>query len=124
MRDRHYGFCKDFSGRQFALTPKLVEKMELTKYKEISKKQQNTQQSDDVLKDLTIYINKYIARTDVNLTELKKEKKKGAYSIKTSNTCDACAEDITFTIAGKTIEQACACVNRKHKLTDKICIKL
>jgi len=124
MRDRHYGFCKDFSGRQFALTPKIVEKMELTKYKEISKKQQGTQRSDDVLKDLTTYVNKYIARTELNLTELKKEKKKGAYSIKTDHQCDACEKEVAFTITGKTIEQVCGCANRKHKLTDKICNKL
>lgn len=124
MRDRHYGFCKDFSGRQFTLTPKIVEKMELTKYKEISKKQQVTQQSDDVLKDLTTYVNKYITRTALNLTELKKEKKKGVYSIKTDHQCEVCAKEVAFTIIGKTIEQTCGCVNRKHKLTDKICNKL
>ena len=124
MRGRHYGFCKDFSGRRHQLPPTIIEKLQVTKYKAIPKKKV-TQPTKVDTHELKTYIHKYVLpNVELNIMGIKKQKGVKTYIVDTSHTCQVCSKNTQFTIVKDTIQQTCACSTRKHMLIDKIASKL
>jgi|TARA_X000000368_G_scaffold195154_1_gene154061 hypothetical protein len=131
---RHFGFCKDFTGKRHQLSPKI--KKALYKEGKIEKYiQKLPKQVETVTKtyenDIKTLLNKFILKNIFELqTECKIEKidkKKGTkkYLVHTNYTCPECKEsDVKFEIVKKVLEQKCKCDCRKHLLTDKIATKL
>jgi hypothetical protein len=124
MKGRFYGFCKDFSGRRHQLPPSIVEKLQVTKYKPLPKKKPIEKPREDVREDLKTYIKKYMVQDDnleIHTIENVKGKKK---LVKTNHTCPMCSTQSDFSIFKNEIQKICKCVNRKHRLIDKIVSKL
>ncbi|QOR60626.1 hypothetical protein [Bathycoccus sp. RCC716 virus 3] len=141
---RHYGFCKDFTGKRHQLPPNIINRL----YKEggvkkyvpptnmkFTKKKQEEEikQYDLNLTDqLTVFIMKNMIKIDddfkVSRIEMKKTKSKTKikeYSARTNYTCIHCKKsNVMFKIIKNKIEQVCNCENRKHYLDKKIVDKL
>ncbi len=142
---RHYGFCKDFTGKRYQLSPNIINRLykeggvkkyvpPITKF--IKKKQEEEiKQYDLNLTDqLSVFIMKNMLNTGddfkVSKVEIKKTKSKSKsnikeYSVRTNHTCLICNKSyIVFRIVKDKIEQVCNCENRKHYLDKKIIAKL
>ena len=131
---RHYGFCKDFTGKRHQLTPKIKKALykegKIEKYiQKIPKKVETFTKTCE--NDIKTLLNKFILKNIFELqTECKIEKidkKKGVkkYLVHTNYTCPECKENnVNFEIVKKVLEQKCKCDCRKHLLTDKIATKL
>ena len=125
IRGRHYGFCKDFSGRKHQLPSSITDKLQVTKYKPIPKRKDEAKPSEDNIKDeLKTYIHKHIFKTDFEITNIKKQKGIKKRTVLTDQLCLDCSNEVHFNIEKNTIQQACGCSNRKHMLIDKIATKL
>ena len=125
IRGRHYGFCKDFSGRRHQLPENIVEKLDVTKYKPIPKKKVEPKPVNDVKGDLKGYIQRHILKdTEFDITDIKKLKGIKKRTIETNHTCTACSKKVSFNTDKTTIKQVCACTTRAHLLIDKIASKL
>ena len=121
LRGRHYGFCKDFSGRKHQLPPKITENLSAAKYKKPPPKKPKKDISQAVPL-LNEYIEKHIF-TGVDVKELKKIKA-NVFDALTENTCGKCDTRVSFSIKKKIIKQVCKCNTREHMLSDKIVDKL
>jgi len=125
IRGRHYGFCKDFSGRRHQLPENIIEKLDITKYKPIPKKKVEPKPVNDIKNDLKGYIQRHILKdTEFDITDINKQKGIKKRTIQTNHVCTACSQKVSFNTDKSTIKQVCACVNRTHILIDKIASKL
>ena len=118
---RHYGFCKDFSGRRHQLTKKITdiiyEDGKVETYVPKKKVVTAPEPEQDLLEK---FIKKYIIKKETfSIESLKREGVK-KYTVKTKEMCDTCKETISFSIIKKQIQQVCKCKCRAHNLTDKI----
>lgn len=125
IRGRHYGFCKDFSGRRHQLPASLIDKLQVTKYKPPPKRKTETSKPNgDIKDDLKSYINKHIFKSEFEITNIKKQKGIKKHTVLTNQICGDCSNDLRFNIEKSTIHQMCGCCVRKHILIDKIATKL
>tara|TARA_B100000401_G_scaffold437949_1_gene384878 strand:+ start:532 stop:1989 length:1458 start_codon:yes stop_codon:yes gene_type:complete len=139
---RHYGFCKDFTGKRHKLPPKITKLLykdgKIEKYvakKNFVKKpfEEHKHIHEDVNELLLKFIQKYMITKEqvfsITNIEQKKQKNKSSklkeYSIQTTYTCDLCnSNNVSFDIIKNKIEKKCKCENRKHFLPEKIVTKL
>ena len=125
IRGRHYGFCKDFSGRRHQLPENIVEKLNVTKYKPIPKKKVEPKPDNDIKSDLKGYIQRHILKdVEFDITDIKKQKGIKKRTIHTNHVCTTCSQTVSFNTDKATIKQVCACATRAHLLIDKIASKL
>lgn len=134
---RHYGFCKDFTGKRHQLPPKITKLLykdgKVEKYvpkKNFVKKpvDDNKPIHDDVKDLLLQFIKKYMITTeqDFSITKIERTNKKvKSISVQTTYTCKLCnLNNASFDIIKNKIEKKCKCENRKHFLPEKIITKL
>ena len=137
---RHYGFCKDFTGKRHQLPPKIVDILykDGTVKKYVSPNKSFFKKKSDNTIDRTIntilidFINKHMVKTNVtfNVTDIKLNKTKSKskskdYLVNTTYTCSECNTNNTdFKIIKNRIQQVCECTTREHFLPEKIVSKL
>ena len=137
---RHYGFCKDFTGKRHQLPPKIVDILykDGTVKKYVSPNKSFFKKKSDNTIDRTIntilidFINKHMVKTNVtfNVTDIKLNKTKSKskskdYLVNTTYTCSECNTNTTdFKIIKNRIQQVCKCITREHFLPEKIVSKL
>ncbi len=142
---RHFGFCKNFTGKRHKLPSKITDQLykdgivkkhvKPSKQDFFSKNVEKTETSDydsDTKGIFSNFINKYMIKTGsihVSRIELNKPKTKknkfNEYSIHTTYTCTNCnTNNVIFTVINKKIKQVCKCTNREHFLPEKIVTKL
>ena len=138
---RHYGFCKDFTGKRHQLPPKIVDilykdgtvKKYVSPNKSFFKKKsdnENTHIDSSINTILLEFINKHMTKNDVTFNvksiELSKPKSKSKeYLVHTTYTCSECNTNNTdFKITKNKIQQVCKCTTREHFLPEKIVSKL
>ncbi len=132
---RHFGFCKDYTGRRHQLPSKITDKLKkevgndgkINKYvTKKTKKEEENNNPDDVKDILSEFIKKHIIKGEtVTIKKIEKGKKPNIYIVNTSYSCKKCNNtNIFFQITKKKIQQKCECISRVHDLTDKIITKL
>jgi hypothetical protein len=137
---RHYGFCKDFTGKRHQLPSKIVDILykDGTVKKYVSPNKSFFKKKSDNTIDRTIntilidFINKHMVKTNVtfNVTDIKLNKTKSKskskeHLVNTTYTCSECNTNNTdFKIIKNKIQQVCECTTREHFLPEKIVSKL
>jgi hypothetical protein len=123
---RHFGFCKDFTGKRHQLSSKITNilykdgKVEKYKPKNSVKNTEPTgfEQTIDLL---NFFINKNVFKNKnlkINSIEKKNTKK---HVLLTSYSCEKCISNVNFEIENKLLIQKCKCKSPpKHVLTNKI----
>ena len=137
---RHYGFCKDFTGKRHQLPPKIVDilykdgtvKKHVSPNKTFFKKKSDNTIDHTINTTLLDFINKHMVKNDAtfNVTSIKLNKTKSKskskdYLVNTTYTCSECNTNNTdFKIIKNRIQQVCKCTTREHFLPEKIVSKL
>ena len=133
---RHFGFCKDFTGRRHQLPSKITDKLKkeggndgkINKYvtKKTKKEEEENKNPEDVKDILSKFIQKHVIKNEtVTVSKIEKGKKPNIYMVNTSYSCKKCNNTNTFfQITKNKIQQKCNCISRVHDLTDKIITKL
>ena len=132
---RHFGFCKDFTGRRHQLPSKITDKLKnegdndgkINKYvTKKTKKEEENKNPEDVKDILSKFIQKHVIKNEtVTISKIEKGKKPNIYMVNTSYSCKKCNNTNTFfQITKNKIQQKCNCISRVHDLTDKIITKL
>ena len=137
---RHYGFCKDFTGKRHQLPPKIVDilykdgtvKKCVSPNKTFFKKKTDNTIDHTINTTLLDFINKHMVKNDAtfNVTSIKLNKTKSKskskdYLVNTTYTCSECNTNNTdFKIIKNRIQQVCKCTTREHFLPEKIVSKL
>ena len=137
---RHYGFCKDFTGKRHQLSPKIVDilykdgtvKKHVSPNKTFFKKKSDNTIDHTINTTLLDFINKHMVKNDAtfNVTSIKLNKTKSKskskdYLVNTTYTCSECNTNNTdFKIIKNRIQQVCKCTTREHFLPEKIVSKL
>ena len=141
---RHYGFCKDFTGKRHQLPPKIIDilykdgtvKKYVSPNKSFFKKKsddENNNKVDGTINTILLdFINKHMVKNDAtfNVTSIKLNKTKSKskskdYLVNTTYTCSECNTNNTdFKIIKNRIQQVCKCTTREHFLPEKIVSKL
>lgn len=123
---RHFGFCKDFTGKRHQLSSKITNILykdgKVEKYKPKNSVKKNEPVGfEQAIELLNLFINKNVFKNKnlkIQNIETKNTKK---HIVLTSYSCEKCISNVNFEIENKLLIQKCKCKSPpKHILTNKI----